>query len=65
MDQYVEEYLNLIRDTVDKEADIDRNGNVVYVQQDSPYMIRVVTTTPEDCRKFITDLYGGYNADEN
>lgn len=53
---YTEEYLRLIQDTVDPEAKIDTDGNVVYVDID---MLEVCVVSPEKAQQILEDMMEG------
>lgn len=64
MDQYVQEYLRVIQQTVDNQATLDKRGNVVYVEQQSGNIgIKVITVSPDECRQEINTLYGGWESE--
>lgn len=59
MNIYRDEYLRVLRNTIDPEAEIDDDGNIVYVEQGVSGMPKVVIVQPDECREIIQEMYGG------
>ena len=56
---YVDEYLRLVQASIDPEASIDEDGNVVFVEQTilEP-LTEYKAVSPEECEKAIKEMYG-------
>jgi hypothetical protein len=55
-DSYTLEYLSLIQETIDPEARVDSDGNVVYVDDVD---MEIITVSPEACKKHLNSMMEG------